>query len=147
MRRNSTDYGIPLFMEPKVWLFQLYAAKSAINNNFSSDGRSLCSMHGREDTPAQGGRDPARSPQVERIHRWKAHLDGKGRNIESKRLKMWLLEGLLCVLRPFSLGIFCFSSVKCDGFRGTFVLPRRHDIRNDEVFSQSQGGYIMCSRA
>jgi carbamoyl-phosphate synthase large subunit len=71
MRRNAVDFGVPLFMEPKV------SARSPRLDGLGADlvdCRALCPLHERETSPCQG--HPSRSTQVVRLYWWQAALTG-----------------------------------------------------------------------
>ena len=67
MRRNAVDFGVPLFMEPKVGSVRCNPVDPLPQiDNTVTDGTPVCAMHERE-TSTKGGYHPPGSTILERI--------------------------------------------------------------------------------
>ena len=76
MRRNAVDFGVPLFMEPKVsFLILSCGSQRGPGADKTTDGRTVCTVHGDQDSAAGGREDTTRGEEVERFH-WRETIVG-----------------------------------------------------------------------
>lgn len=77
MRRNAVDFGVPLFMEPKVCLSRFVVSPVSSSSIFvwedcadtnNTDSSALRAVSRRQTPAASRGRDPQRGAPVERVH-------------------------------------------------------------------------------